>query len=43
VKDTRLQLAKLSREQIKDHRRDETVGKRLAEVERRLTRIEKGS
>jgi len=43
VKDTRVQMAKLSREQIKDHRRDESISKRLGEVERRLSAIEKGA
>lgn len=41
VKDTRLQLAKVSREQIKDRRRDEAVAKRLDETDRRLTSLEK--
>ena len=43
VKDTRLQVAKLSREQMKDHRRDESVSKRLGEVERRLSALEKST
>lgn len=41
VKDTRVQLAKLGREQIKDRRRDEAVGKRLSATERRLDQLEK--
>lgn len=43
VKETRLHVAKLSREQVKERRRDETVSKRLADIERRLTSIEKGA
>lgn len=42
LKDTRVQVAKISRELIKDRRRDETTAKRIAEHDRRITSIEKG-
>jgi len=43
VKDVRVHVAKLSREQIKDHRRDQALSKRLADIERRLAIVEKAA
>lgn len=41
LREIKTHVAKLSREQIKDHRRDEAVSKRLADIERRLGALEK--